>query len=161
MILPVALRLGFALRSSISASSNTFSSSSSTPMPFLALISWHWYLPPHSSTRRFMFARSSRILSGLAPGLSILFMANTIGTLAACACAIASRVVGITLSSAAMMMIAMSVTCAPRARIAVKASCPGVSRKVMWRPSDSVTLYAPMCCVMPPASPAMTLDLRM
>ena len=39
------------IRSSRSASSNTFSSSSSTPMPFLAEISWLWYLPPQSSTR--------------------------------------------------------------------------------------------------------------
>ena len=36
---PVALRLGFALRSSISASSSTFSISSCTPIPFLAEIS--------------------------------------------------------------------------------------------------------------------------
>ena len=122
MMLPVPLRLGLALRSSISASKSTFSSSSLTPIPFFALISWHWYLPPHSSTSRFICDRSSRILSGFAPGLSILLMANTIGTLAAWACAMASLVVGITLSSAAMMIMAMSVTCAPRARMAVKAS---------------------------------------
>ena len=56
-------------------------------------------------------------------------------------------------------MIATSVTFAPRARMAVKASCPGVSRKVILRPL-STTLYAPMCCVIPPASPSMTLVLR-
>ena len=39
----------------------------------------------HSSTSRFMLASASRILSGLAPGLSILLIANTMGTLAACA----------------------------------------------------------------------------
>ena len=161
MMEPVARRFGLALRSSISASKSTFSSSSSTPTPFFALISWHWYLPPHSSTRRFICAKSSRILSGLAPGLSILFMANTIGTFAACAWAIASFVVGITESSAAMMMIAISVTCVPRARMAVNASCPGVSRNVIRRPSPNFTLYAPMCCVIPPASPAITLVLRM
>ena len=122
MIVPVALRLGLALRSSISASSSTLSSRSFTPSPFLALISWHWYLPPHSSTSRFICDRSSRILSGFAPGLSILLMANTIGTPAACAWAIASLVVGMTEASAAMMIITISVTCAPRARMAVNAS---------------------------------------
>ena len=39
MIEPVALRLGLAFKSSISASRSTFSSSSSTPIPFLAEIS--------------------------------------------------------------------------------------------------------------------------
>ena len=48
-----------------------------------------------------------------------------IGTLAAFACAMASRVWGMTPSSAATTMIAMSVTRAPRARIAVNASWPG------------------------------------
>ena len=53
----------------------------------------------------------------------------------------------------------MSVTDAPRARMAVNASCPGVSRKVIVLP-PTVTEYAPMCCVMPPASPAVTFVLR-
>ena len=57
-----------------------------------------------------MFAKSSRILSGLAPGLSILLIAKTIGTPAACACEMASFVVGITESSAEIIIIAMSVT---------------------------------------------------
>ena len=140
MILPVARRLGLAFKSSISASKSTFSSNSLTPIPFFALISWHWYFPPHSSTKRFICAKSSRILSGFAPGLSILLMANTIGTLAACACAIASLVVGITLSSAAIMIMAISVTCVPRARMAVKASWPGVSKKVILRPFSNFTL---------------------
>ena len=64
----------------------------------------------------------SRMRSGLAPGLSILLIAKIIGTLAACACEIASLVCGMTSSSAATIMIATSVTCAPRARMAVKAS---------------------------------------
>ncbi|CFN68961.1 Uncharacterised protein [Bordetella pertussis] len=42
----------------------------------------------------------------------------------------ASRVCGITPSSAATTRMTMSVALAPRARIAVKASWPGVSRKV-------------------------------
>ena len=54
----------------------------------------------------------------------------------------------------------MSVTFAPRARMAVNASWPGVSRKTTRRPSFSISL-APMCWVMPPRSPAATLDERM
>ena len=57
----------------------------------------------------------------------------------------------------------MSVTCAPRARMAVNASWPGVSMNVIERgPSavSRVTRYAPMRCVMPPASPATTLAWR-
>ena len=59
----------------------------------------------------------------------------------------------------------MSVTLAPRARILVKASWPGVSMKTIWRalPSWSFTStwWAPMAWVMPPASPAATLVWRM
>ena len=54
----------------------------------------------------------------------------------------------------------MSVTFAPRARMAVNASWPGVSRNVIFRPLTS-TWYAPMCCVIPPASVATTRVLRM
>ena len=54
----------------------------------------------------------------------------------------------------------MSVTLAPRARMAVNASCPGVSRKTMRRPPCSASL-APMRWVMPPRSPAATAVLRM
>ena len=53
----------------------------------------------------------------------------------------------------------MSVTSAPRARIAVNASWPGVSRNVILRPLCS-TWYAPMCCVIPPASVSTTDDSR-
>ena len=82
-----------------------------------------------------------------------------IGTSATRAWLIASTVCGITPSSAATTRIAMSVASAPRARIAVNASWPGVSMKVMTRPFFS-TWYAPMCCVIPPASPATTLASR-
>jgi hypothetical protein len=71
---------------------------------------------------KFIFASSSFIFSGLAVGLSILLMANTMGTPAACAWFIASIVCGITPSSAAITIIATSVICAPLARMAVKAS---------------------------------------
>ena len=53
----------------------------------------------------------------------------------------------------------MSVAWAPRARMAVKAAWPGVSMNVMGWPRQS-TWYAPMCWVMPPASPATTLEER-
>ena len=66
-----------------------------------------------------------------ASGLSILFIATTIGTPAARAWAIASLVCGMTPSSAATTRMTMSVALAPRARIAVKAAWPGVSRKVI------------------------------
>jgi hypothetical protein len=52
--------------------------------------------------------------------------------------ATASRVVGITPSSAATTSTAISVAWAPRARIAVNASWPGVSRKVILRPWVSI-----------------------
>ena len=71
---------------------------------------------------------------GLAFGLSILLIATMIGTFAARAWSIASRVCGITPSSAATTRTTMSVTLAPRARIRVNASWPGVSRNTMFRP---------------------------
>ncbi len=73
--------------------------------------------------------------SMLASGLSILLTTMTIGTSAALAWSMASTVCGMTPSSAATTMAAMSVTLAPRARMAVKASWPGVSRNVMVLPS--------------------------
>ena len=68
---------------------------------------------------------SVRTRVGSAPSLSILLTATTIGTSAALAWSIASSVCGLTPSSAATTMTAMSVTFAPRARIAVNASWPG------------------------------------
>ena len=67
-------------------------------------------------------------------GLSILLIATMIGTPAALAWLIDSIVCGMTLSSAATTRTAMSVACAPRARIAVKAAWPGVSMKVIFWP---------------------------
>ena len=119
--------------------------------------------PPYSSATRPNSVSCWRTLAGLASGLSILFTATTIGTFADCAWFSASTVCGMMPSSAATTRIAMSVTCAPRARMAVNASWPGVSMKVIARsmPSCSVcTWYAPMCWVMPPASPATTFALR-
>ena len=53
---------------------------------------------------------------------------------AAFAWLIASTVCGMTPSSAATTKIAISVEFAPRIRIAVNASCPGVSKKVIFSP---------------------------
>ena len=72
--------------------------------------------------------------SGWASGWSILLIATMIGTLAALAWSIASSVCGITPSSAATTRMTMSVTLAPRARMRVNASWPGVSMKTIFRP---------------------------
>ena len=80
---------------------------------------------------------SVRVRVGSAPSLSILLTAMSIGTSAAFAWSMASCVCGFTPSSAATTITAMSVTFAPRARMAVNAWWPGVSRKVMVLPSRS------------------------
>ena len=59
-----------------------------------------------------------------------MLTATRIGTLAALAWLTASTVCGITPSSAATTRMTMSVAWAPRARMAVNASWPGVSRNV-------------------------------
>src|SRR4030067_386145 len=58
-------------------------------------------------------------------------------------------------SSAATTSTTISVTWAPRARMEVNASCPGVSSMTRHRPLCS-TSYAPMCWVIPPASWSIT-----
>ena len=63
--------------------------------------------------------------------MSTLLTATMIGTPAAFAWLSASTVCGITPSSAATTSTTMSVTSAPRARIAVNASWPGVSMNVI------------------------------
>ena len=77
---------------------------------------------------------SVRTRVGSAPSLSILLTATMIGTSAALAWSMASLVCGRAPSSAATTITAMSVTRAPRARMAVNAWWPGVSRKVMTLP---------------------------
>jgi hypothetical protein len=79
MIDPVALLFGLALRSSKSASSNTFSKSFLTPMPFfcgnvlrLIFASPFFYEIVH-------FGQSLLDFIGICSGLSILLMANTMG----------------------------------------------------------------------------------
>ena len=89
--------------------------------------------PPYSSMVTPCSASCAFTLSGFASALSILLRATTMGTFAARAWEMASIVCGCTPSSAATTRTATSVTFAPRARMAVNASCPGVSRKVMRR----------------------------
>ena len=101
------------------------------PSPVLADTGMNGDSPPYSSGTTSFDTSSCLTRSGFASGLSILFSATTSGTLAAFACAIASLVCGITPSSAATTRMTMSVAFAPRARIAVNASWPGVSRNVM------------------------------
>ena len=131
MTTPDASASGLALSSSTSASSRIDSSRSSRFCLVLAETSTNIVSPPHSSGWRPSWVISWRTRSGAAPSLSILLTATRIGTSAALAWSTASRVCGFTPSSAATTMTAMSVDWAPRARMAVNASWPGVSRKVM------------------------------
>ena len=94
----------------------------------------HIVFPPQSSATSPYSTSSCFTLSGLAEGLSILFMATITSTPAAFAWFMASMVWGITPSSAATTRTAISVICAPLIRMAVNASWPGVSRKVMGFP---------------------------
>ena len=158
---PMAGRSGLATGSTLASEVRRMvSSSSSRPSPVLALTGTSGTSPPYSSM---MMPRSeSWVLtrSGLPSGRSILLRATTMGTPAALAWSMASTVWGMMPSSAATTSTAMSVTLAPRARMAVKASWPGVSRKTMRRPLTTASL-APMCWVMPPRSPSATAVLRM
>ena len=114
---------------------STFSRSSGTPMPVLAETYSACTCPPYCSTSTFSSASCCRMRSGLASSRSILLMATTMGTPAAFEWLMASFVCGITWSSAATTRMTRSVTWAPRARMAVNASWPGVSRNVIGRPS--------------------------
>ena len=129
--LPLARRLGLAFNSMISAWSKINSSSLSTPSLVSAETSWKMVSPPHSSHTRPLSCSCWRTFIGLAFGWSHLLTATMIGTLAACAWLKASSVCGITPSLAATTRMTMSVTFAPRARMALNAAWPGVSRKVI------------------------------
>ena len=134
MTVPFANRLGLALSSSTSACSRTISRRVSRLMFFLADTGTTMVSPPQSSETRPYSVSCWATRSGSAPGLSILLMATTMGTLAALAWLMASMVWGMMPSSAATTRMTISVTWAPRARMEVKASWPGVSMKVIWRP---------------------------
>lgn len=138
MTVPRAARFGLAFLSSSSACTSTFSKSASTPVPVFAEIGWAIVSPPNSSSTTPCWRSSCFTLSTLAEGKSILLIAMTIGTPAFLAWLIASIVCGMTRSSAATTSTTKSVTCAPRARMAVKAWWPGVSRNVMpWVPTPT------------------------
>ena len=132
---PLASASGLARSSWISASVTSVSSRSSRFWCVLADTSTNSVSPPQSAGVRPCWASSPRTRFGSAPSLSILLTATMTGTSAAFAWSIASTVCGMTPSSAATTITAMSVTLAPRARMAVKASWPGVSRKVIVWPS--------------------------
>ncbi len=115
--------------------------------------------PPQASGFSPCLARSDITLFRSAPGLSVLLMATIIGIPAALMWSIASTVWAMTPSSAATTRIAMSVALAPRARIPVNALCPGVSMNVILCPCRSAW-YAPIPCVIPPASLAARWEWR-
>ena len=127
---PLAGASGLALRSATSATRSSMSRKLSRPMRFLALASTKIVSPPHSSGTSSYSVSCCLMRSTLASGLSILLTTMTMGTLAALAWSMASTVWGMTPSSAATTMAAMSVTLAPRARMAVNAAWPGVSMNV-------------------------------
>src|SRR6266568_4583632 len=111
---PWARRSGLAFRSSSSACSRIWSSSSCTFLPVLAEIAVASVVPPNSSSTTPCASRSCFTFCTLAVGRSILLMATTKGTPAFLACEIASMVCGMMASSAATTSTTMSVTCAPR-----------------------------------------------
>ncbi len=123
MTRPCASWSGLARRSSeASAVSTTASSSLSRLSPAFAETSTNIVSPPYSSGTRPYSLSWPRTFVGSAAATSILLTATTIGTPAALAWLSASTVCGITPSSAATTSTAMSVACAPRARMAVNAS---------------------------------------
>ena len=130
------------------------------PIFCLAEMLTNMFCPPHSSGITPYSVSSWRTRSGFASSRSILFTATTMGTSAALAWLMDSTVCGMTPSSAATTRTTMSVSLAPRARMAVKVSWPGVSTKVIILPL-MVTCEAPMAWVMPPASCACTPVWRM
>ena len=105
----------------------------------LADTSMIWVSPPRLSAMTSYCSSSLTTFCELASGLSILLTATIRGASAALACWMASMVWGMTPSSAATTRTTMSVTLAPRARMAEKAAWPGVSRNVTFWPSSRRT----------------------
>ena len=93
--------------------------------------------PPQDSGTSSCWDSSCMTRLGSAFSRSILLMATMMGTSAALAWLMASTVWGMTPSSAATTRMTMSVTSAPRARMAVNASWPGVSMNVIRCPRYS------------------------
>ena len=137
-IVPLASALGLALSSRTSVWSKITSRSSLTPVPLTAETGTVIVSPPQSSGAIWRCCIWPLTMSRLAPLTSILFTATSRVTLALRMCWRASSVCGMKPSSAATTRTAMSVTKAPRARILLKAAWPGVSRKVIFRPLNSI-----------------------
>ena len=121
---PPARPVGSPFSSARSATIRTVSSRPSRFALVFAETSTNSVSPPHSDGTRPRSTIWVRTRLGSASSLSILLTATTTGTPAALAWSSASTVCGITPSSAATTSTAMSVICAPRARIAVNASWP-------------------------------------
>ena len=153
-----AFAVGSAFRSRSSDCIKIFSSKSSTPSPVLADTPINSISPPQSIGVRFFSAIWAFTISGFAVSLSILFIATIIGQPLAFAWEITSSVWAFTPSSAATTIIIISVTFAPLVLIALNASWPGVSTKVIFCPFF-VIVYEFICCVIPPASPLATFEL--
>ena len=128
---PSAGRSGLAFNSRSSACNMMASSSLSRPIPVCAETSTHKTSPPKSSVMISCCNKSLLTRAGSAAGLSHLLIATIVGHPAALAWLMASMVCIMTESSAATTRTTISVIFAPRDRISVKASWPGVSMNVI------------------------------
>ena len=114
-----------------------FSRSASTPSPVTPETGQQMMSPPQSSGVRPRFWSCCLTRSTFAVGLSAFVIATMICTPVWRQTLMHSSVCGMMPSSAATMRTAMSVICAPRARIALNAAWPGVSRNVIFLPAIS------------------------
>mgnify|MGYP007043249478 CR=1 FL=1 len=134
MTVPLAARSGLAFSSIMSAVSRIISSKSSMPCLVWAETGMQGVSPPHSSGTSSYSVSCSFTRSGLAPSLSILLIATMMDTPAL---GVVDGLHGLGHDAVVRGHHQHGNVrhLAPRARIAVKASWPGVSRKVMSRPS--------------------------
>ncbi len=144
---------GLYFNSNISACKSTYSNNSSTHSQVIDDNQTKGVFHPQSSGIRLCSETWDFTKSIFAFGLSIFVIATIILTQASLAWFIASTVCGLTQSSAATTIIAISVIFAHLALIAVKSSCQGVSIKVIFFQLWVIWL-AQIPCVIPPASHA-------
>ena len=137
--MPEAALLGLAFSSCISDKRITNSKSSSTPSPVFEETPTQGTSPPRPSSKIPNSLNSFLTFSKLAVGLSILVKATIKGISAFLIISKDSFVCNLIPSSAATTRIAISATLAPRERILKKASCPGVSIKVILCLSTSIS----------------------
>jgi len=123
---------GFAFNSSISDTSKIISSNSSIQAQVFEETQTIGTSPHQSSGINHKLESQDLTLSILAHSLSIFVIATTIFKSASLAWFILSIVCGLTHSSAATTSTTISVDFAHLALIIVKASCPGVSRNVIF-----------------------------